>query len=137
MATALVPHLVVHGAAKAIAFYTAALGATEVRRMPAEDGVRLMHAHLHIDGLNFFLCDEFPEHTQEDHKVQSPEALGGSPVTLHLDVPNCDEAVARFAAAGGRVVLPPWDAFWGDRYARAVDPFGHTWSFAHRLGESG
>lgn len=137
MISALVPHLVVKGAAKAIDFYKVAFGATEARRMPAEDGVRLMHAHLQINGMNLYLCDEFPEYAQPNQpRNVSPTTLDGTSVAFHLDVTNCDEAVAKFEAAGGTVIMPPWDAFWGDRYARAVDPFGHIWSFAHRLPAS-
>ena len=133
MATALIPHLVVNDGVAAIEFYKAALGAAEERRVPAEDGKRLMHAQLNIDGLTLMLCDEFPEYCQEGHRHASAKTLGGSPVTLHLNVANCDEAVARAAAAGATVTMPPWDAFWGDRYAKIEDPFGHSWSVSHPL----
>lgn len=136
MATALIPHLIVNDGSAAIAYYIAALGATEVRRVVAEDGKRLMHAHLHIDGLDFFLCDEFPEFGREGFQHASAKTLGGSPVTLHLCVTNCDESYHRAVAAGGTGKSPPWDAFWGDRYAKVVDPFGHEWSFSHPLAGS-
>ncbi|APF37073.1 VOC family protein [Chelatococcus daeguensis] len=132
----LVPHLVVDGAAAAIDFYRRAFGAEEVMRMPAEDGRRLMHAELLVHGTKLYLCDHFPEFCTEasgEKKVAPPPVIGGTAVTLHLDVPDCDEAVAKAQAAGATVTMPPEDAFWGDRYARIRDPFGHAWSMAHRL----
>jgi PhnB protein len=127
----LIPHLVVKGAAKAIDFYKAALGAVELTRVPTEDG-RLMHAALLVDGNTLFLCDDFPEHCGGVSRAPA----GPSPVTLHLCVPNCDAAISRAAAAGGTVVFPAADMFWGDRYGQVRDPFGHTWSFSHALAKA-
>jgi len=126
----IIPHLVVKGAAAAIDFYKAALGATELGRVPTEDG-RLMHATLKIGESVMFLCDDFPEHCGGVARAPA----GPSPVTLHLCVPNCDAAIARAAAAGATVTMPPIDAFWGDRYGQVRDPFGHAWSFTHPLSE--
>jgi PhnB protein len=123
-------HLAVKGAAAAIEFYKAALGAVEVCRMPEEGGgPRLMHAELSIGGSKLYLCDDFPEYCGGVSRTPS----GPSPVTLHLDVPCADAAIAQAAAAGATVTMPAADMFWGDRYGQVVDPFGHTWSFAHRL----
>jgi len=132
---AVTPHLVVNDANAAIEFYKKALGATEVLRMPAQDGKRLMHAELHLNGSRFFLNDDFPEHrnTYGADAVFPPDRIKGTSVTMHLEVENCDAAVKRAAEAGATVTMPPWDAFWGARYARIVDPFGHSWSFAHAL----
>lgn len=130
---AITPHLVVNGGKAAVEFYKAALGATTGRVVPAEDGQRLMHADILIGDHRFYLCDEFPEHQGQGTKSGSPKTLGGTCVTMHLEVSNCDEAVAQAAAAGATVTMPPWDAFWGDRYAQVVDPFGHSWSFSHPL----
>lgn len=131
----LIPHLCVAGAVDAIEFYKKAFGATEVMRMPAEDGKRLMHAQLTINSATVFLMDDFPEHRGQHGgiKVFSAKEIGGTPVVLHLEVKNCDEAVKRAADAGATVTMPPWDAFWGARYAQVADPFGHAWSFAHAL----
>jgi PhnB protein len=130
-----IPHLVVDGASAAIDFYKAALGATETLRMPAQDGQRLMHAELAINGARVFMMDDFPEHraTCGDGAIGSARQLGGTPVMLHLEVENCDAAVARAEAAGAKVILQPFDAFWGARYGQVIDPFGHGWSFAHPL----
>jgi PhnB protein len=125
------PHLVVDGAMNASKFYQAAFGAEEVMRMPAEDGKRLMHCELRIAGGRMFLCDDFPEYC--GGKKRAPAQGSTTPVTLHLDVPDCDAAVALAQKAGANVSMPPADMFWGDRYAQVVDPFGHTWSFATKL----
>jgi PhnB protein len=134
MAGSLIPHLTVSDGAKAIEFYTTALGAVESYRVPEENGPRLLHAELRLGDDKFYLCGDFPEYCGGTSKT--PTALGGSSVTVHLNVGNCDAAVARFTAAGGAVTMPPNDAFWGDRYARVQDPFGHEWSFAHPLPKS-
>lgn len=133
-----VPHLVVEGAADAIDFYKEALGATEVVRMPAEDGKRLMHAELQVNGSRVFLMDDFPEYREQcsGGKIVGPKTVGASTFVLHLFVPNCDEAVKRATDAGATVLIPPMDAFWGDRYGQVLDPFGHAWSFAHPLAKA-
>lgn len=128
-----IPHLVVHDAAAALEFYKKALGATEVMRVPAEDGKRLLHAEIAVNGARVFVRDDFPEYCGQQGKDLTPRGLGGTPVTLHLEVKNCDEAVKRAEAAGAKVMMPPEDAFWGARYAQIIDPFGHSWSFAHPL----
>lgn len=133
-AQGMIPHLVVGNAVEALEFYKKALGATEVMRMPSEDGKRLLHAETRINGARVFVRDHFPEHCDSHgSKVSDPKVLGGTPVTLHLEVTDCDKAFERAAAAGATVVLAPWDAFWGARYAQVMDPFGHSWSFAHPM----
>lgn len=131
----LIPHLCVVGAADAIEFYKKAFGATEIMRVPADDGKRLLHAQLTINGATVFLVDDFPEHRGQhgDVKVFPAKEIGGTPVVLHLEVKNCDESVKRAADAGAKVTMAPWDAFWGARYGQVSDPFGHAWSFAHAL----
>src|SRR5262245_23794723 len=124
----LIPHLVVKGAAKAIEFYTAGLGATEIARMPGPDG-RLMHAAIKFGDAVLFLCDDFPEYCGGVSRAPN----GPSPVTLHLCVPCADTAIAQAAAAGATVTMPAADMFWGDRYGQILDPFGHSWSFSTPL----
>jgi PhnB protein len=126
--TGLIPHLVVKGAAKAIEFYKAGLGATEVARMPTEDG-RILHAAIKIGDAVLFLCDDFPDHCGGLSRAPS----GPSPVTLHLIVPCTDTAIATATTAGATVTMPADDMFWGDRYGQVVDPFGHAWSFSTPL----
>ena len=131
----IIPHLVVSNATAALEFYSKALGATDIVRLPTDDGKRLLHAEMSVNGEKIMLQDHFPEYAAQhgDDGVAPPNELSGTTVTIHLWVENCDAAVKRAADAGARVTMPPWDAFWGDRYGRVVDPFGHAWSFAHPL----
>lgn len=128
----LIPHLVCDPCSEAIEFYKKAFGAEEMMRLPAPDGKRIMHASLTIDGHLLMLADDFPEYCA-DQKSSSPRALGGTPVTIHRNVPDCDAAVRRAEQAGARVIMPPADMFWGDRYSVLIDPFGHSWSFSTHL----
>jgi uncharacterized glyoxalase superfamily protein PhnB len=127
----LIPHLVCDPCADAIEFYKKAFGAEEICRMPAPDGQRLIHAEIRIGGRSVFLADDFPEYCQG--MSQSPKALGGTPVTIHRYVEDCDAAIQRAAAAGATVKMPAEDMFWGDRYGLISDPFGHSWSFATHI----
>ena len=122
-AIGIVPHLTIpsRGGQAAIEFYTRAFGATEVRRMPAEDGERLMHAHLMINGASVMLNDEFPA-------MNGEQDITPKGVTLHLQVDDADEWWNRALLAGGVPLFPLADEFWGDRYGQLRDPFGHTWS---------
>lgn len=121
------PHLVVAGAAKAIEFYKKAFGAEEQMRLEGPDG-SLWHACVSIGGSPVMLVDEFP-----DMGSLGPKALKGTPVTIHLNVPDVDSFVARAVKAGAEIVMPVDDAFWGDRYGQIVDPFGHKWSVATHI----
>jgi uncharacterized glyoxalase superfamily protein PhnB len=121
---AVTPHLVCAGAAAAIDFYKKAFGATEAGRLPGPNG-KLMHAMVRINGSAVMLVDEMPE-----FGALGPLALKGSPVTIHLYVEDVDAFVARAVTAGAKVLMPVADMFWGDRYGRLEDPFGHCWSVA-------
>jgi PhnB protein len=125
------PHLFVSNAAAAIDFYKKAFNAEELTRHAAPDGKRLMHAALLINGSTLMLCDDFPEY--RGGKGSTPEALGGSPVVLHLQVADADPVYERAVAAGATVAMPLADQFWGDRYGQVTDPFGHTWSIGARV----
>jgi uncharacterized glyoxalase superfamily protein PhnB len=123
------PHLVCAGAAKAIEFYKEAFGAVEQARLPGPDG-RLMHAAIRIGDSTVMLADEMPE-----WGALGPKSLKGSPLTLHLYVDDADAFVARAVKAGAKVTMPVAEQFWGDRYGKIEDPFGHQWSVAHRVCE--
>jgi PhnB protein len=121
-----IPYIVVSNAAAAIDFYKAAYGAVELARHAAPNSDKLMHASLEINGGVLMLCDDFSG--SMGGKSQTPEALGGSPVTFHLQVDDADAVWARALAAGAQVKMPLADQFWGDRYGQLSDPFGHYWS---------
>jgi PhnB protein len=123
------PYLTVRGAADAIAFYQKAFGATENTRLPAQDGKRLMHADITINGGTVLLSDEFPEHA-EHGAVAAPSKDKPAPVAvaIHYVAPNAVDATFRRAVdAGCKQVVAPHDAFWGARFAMLTDPFGHRW----------
>ena len=127
----LTPHLAIRDSrcSEAIAFYQQAFGAEELLRMPAEDGKRLMHAHLKVNGASLMLHDEFPEYVPDE--VSRP----ANGVTLHLQVDDADRWYDRAIAAGATATMPLHDAFWGDRYGQLKDPFGHTWSIAAPIAQ--
>ncbi len=116
------PHLVCAGAADAIEFYKKAFGAVEAARLPGPDG-KLMHAMIRVGDSAIMLGDEAPQ-----WGALGPKSLKGSPVTIHLYVEDADQFVARAVKAGAKVTMPLADMFWGDRYAKLEDPFGHHWS---------
>jgi PhnB protein len=121
-----IPYIVVSNAAAAIDFYKAAFGAVELARHAAPNTDKLMHASLNIHGGVLMMSDDFSGST--GGKSETPEALGGSPVTFHLAVEDADAAWAQAVAAGAEVTMPLADQFWGDRYGQLRDPFGHKWS---------
>ncbi|MBC7833631.1 MAG: VOC family protein [Phycisphaerales bacterium] len=123
--TSITPHLIIKGAAKALDFYKKAFGAEEVMRLACDQTGALMHAEIRIGNAVVMLADEFPS-----MGAISPSTLGGSGVTIHLYVQDVDAAFKKAVAAGATGVMPPMDMFWGDRYSKVTDPFGHTWSIA-------
>ena len=118
------PHLAVRDAAKAIEFYARAFGAEERFRMPGPGGV-VMHAELNIGDSVVMLGEEAPE-----MGASSPQTIGGSPVSLLIYVKDVDASFARADKAGCTVQMPLADMFWGDRYGKLLDPFGHHWALA-------
>jgi PhnB protein len=126
-------HLCVAGASDAAAFYVRAFGATEMFRMETPDKTRLMYCRLSLNGGTLMLSDDFPEHN--GGVSSSPGGDRPSPVTLHMQVPDCDAAFSRAIESGATPLMPPADMFWGDRYGRLRDPFGHCWSLAHTLAK--
>jgi uncharacterized glyoxalase superfamily protein PhnB len=121
------PHLTVRNAEAAIAFYKAAFGAEEIYRMPDSNGDGICYAELKIGDSYIFLNDEYPD---PEMGGIAPNTLGGTPVTLHLNVPDVEAWFERAVRAGASITMPLEDMFWGDRYGKLVDPFGHQWSVA-------
>lgn len=125
--SAVTPHLVCAGAADAIEFYKKAFDAVEEGRLAGPNG-KVMHAVVRIGGAPVMLVDEMPE-----WQSFGPKSLKGSPVTIHLYVDDVDAVVARAVEAGAKITMPVADMFWGDRYGKLEDPFGHHWSVATHL----
>ncbi|HWJ17930.1 MAG TPA: VOC family protein [Geobacterales bacterium] len=124
----LVPHLIVEGGLDAIDFYERAFGAEKVTVVMAEDGERVMHAELEVNDGAFKLSDSFPEIS---NGMAAPGTAGAISVVIHLDFKKpkqIDEAIERAVKAGATLTMPAQDTFWGARYGRVRDPFGHVWA---------
>ena len=99
-----------------------------VLRMP--DG-RLMHCEYRIEASRFFLSEELPEHGG----TPSPATLGATTVAIHLYVDDCDAMVQAMEDNGSKILMAATDMFWGERFARVRDPFGHEWGIATQTHE--
>ena len=116
-----IPALAVHDGEQALEFYARAFGAREVsQRIPWEG--KIGHVEFEIEGARLMLADEFPEYNR------SPKTLGGTPVSIHVDVRDVDALFARAVEAGARVLQQIKDEPYG-RICKLEDPFGHTWFF--------
>jgi PhnB protein len=118
------PYLVVNDAAKAIDYYKRAFDAKELFRMGGPQG-KIGHAELQIGDSRFMLSDEMP-----NSECKAPQSLGGTTANIFLYVKDVDAAYKKAVDAGGKATMPPADMFWGDRYGKLSDPFGHSWSLA-------
>jgi len=118
------PYIVVNNAAQAIEFYKRAFDAQEVHRMQSPDG-KIGHAELRIGDSVVMLADEFP-----GMECRSPQSLHGTTVGIFLYVKDVDASYKKATAAGAQATQQPTDMFWGDRYGKLMDPFGHSWSLA-------
>jgi len=118
-----IPHLIVSDGLAALEFYKNTFGAEVGDNMMAPDGKRLMHGEIVLDGHKFFVSDEFSE--REGGTCKSPQTLGGTDVRITLQVDDADKLVEGAVAGGARVLMPVQDMFWGARYGKIVDPFGH------------
>ncbi|HMI44360.1 MAG TPA: VOC family protein [Gemmatimonadaceae bacterium] len=127
VAYSVAPMLSVRNGARAVKFYKAAFGATEVFRIESPDGAVV--CRLSVEGAEFWVSDESPENAN-----YSPESLGGGTVRMILTVPDPDAVFARAIAAGARSVVPVKEDY-GWRLGRVVDPFGHHWEIGHPLAE--
>jgi PhnB protein len=122
-------HICVKDGLAAIAFYKKAFGAECPFHQLAEDNKRVMHANIELFGSEVMLHDEFPEFGGD---VLSPLSRGGASMAINVNLPepaDVDAAVSRAQSAGAEVVLTAQDVFWGARYGRVRDPFGHVWAF--------
>lgn len=120
------PYLVIKGAAQAIEYYKKVFGATETVRMPGPDG-KIGHAELKIGNSHIMLADENPS-MGEGHT--SAAAIGASPVSLYVYLPNVDQVMELAAKEGAKILRPVQDQFYGDRNGFIRDPFGHLWGIA-------
>ncbi len=120
------PALTCKDAARAIEFYKSVFGATEIMRMPGPDG-KIMHAEVKIGDSIIFINDEFPGMAQAPSPGVTPS------VYLFLYNENVDSVFNRAVSMGSKVVMPLDNMFWGDRYGKVTDPFGHQWGLAQHV----
>jgi PhnB protein len=126
------PPIQVHlfkGGDDAIAFYEEAFGGSCTFKQMAEDGKRVMHANVAMFGGEVMLHDDFPEHAGD---VTAPASGDRANLAININLPapaEVDAVVKRAANAGASVTMPPDNMFWGSRYGRVRDPFGHVWAF--------
>ncbi|MGC2288378.1 MAG: VOC family protein [Thermoplasmata archaeon] len=124
----LTPSLTIHGADKAIEWYTKIFDAKVLSRTETPDGKSVWHAELRIGDSVVMLADEDP-----NMGGKSPKTLGGVASSIHVYTEDLDGLFARATAAGAKPLMPPTDMFWGDRFASIADPFGHVWSLATHM----
>ena len=122
------PYLVQKDAAAAMDWYRRALGAEEVVRMPGPGGKGVMHAEMRIGDSMFMLADENPH-----SEGKSPASAGTVTASLMLYVNDADAAIDRAVKAGAKVIMPAMNMFWGDRFGKIMDPFGHYWAIATHI----
>ena len=115
------PQLTLDQAARTIEWYKKALGAQEIDRNIGPDG-KIMHAELKIGDSHFMVSDVM--------MGKGPKGFGGSPAGFWIYVADSDASFKRAVDAGAKPIMPPTDMFWGDRYCKLADPFGHHWSIA-------
>lgn len=121
----LTPYLGVNDAAAAITWYKKAFNAKEESRMPGP-GNKVMHAELRIGDSLLYLSDIFPQSDMVDPSRTGPTA------NMHVTSRNIDKLWKNAVENGAKVTMPLADQFWGDRYGRIIDPFGHSWAFSWR-----
>jgi PhnB protein len=130
----IIPVIFVNDGPGALDFYKQAFGAHEVSRMMAPDGRKLLHAELEILGHRLFVCETNSVRARVG-LVVAPLAGGGTGVRIMLQVDNADQTVARASAAGATVMMPVQDMFWGARYGKLLDPYGHEWGINQQVEE--
>ncbi|QDT07766.1 hypothetical protein K227x_61940 [Rubripirellula lacrimiformis] len=125
-----VPYLSIADASKAVGFYSRVFGVDPYLLLNMPDG-RVMHCEFRIGNARFFISEELPEHGG----TPSPTRQGCTTVAIHLYVDDCDVMVQTMTDNGSTVLMAPEDVFWGERFARVRDPFGHEWGIATPLRE--
>ena len=128
-----IPHLCVSDGLAALEFYQSVFDAKAGDCMMSPDGKKLMHGEIIVDGHAIFLSDEFA--ASEGGSVKTPQTLGGTCVRITIMVDNADLIAERAVARGAQVLMPVQDMFWGARYGKIVDPFGHEWGINQQLKE--
>jgi len=127
------PHLVVSDGMAALEFYRDVFGGEFGHNMMSSDGEKLMHGELLLAGHQLFVSDWFAP--SDGGSLDSPDRLGGTCVRITLMVDDADAAFERAIARGSEVLMPVSDMFWGARYGKFRDPFGHEWGVNQQLAQ--
>lgn len=125
-----VPYLSVDHGPRAVAFYSQVFDTKPWVLLNMPDG-RVMHCEFRIGNTRLFLSDELLDHGG----TPSPETVGGTTVAVHIYVTDCDKLTEDMARNGAKILMQPTDMFWGVRFSRVRDPFGHEWGIATQLSE--
>ncbi len=120
-------YLRLKNAGKAISFYERAFGAKEKFRLTEPSG-RIGHAELDFGGTTLMLSEEYPE-----LGLVGPQSLGGTSLSIHLHVDDCDALIERAIAEGATLLRAPSDAFYGERSGTVRGPYGHEWMIGHSI----
>jgi PhnB protein len=128
-----IPHLIVSDGLSALDFYKEVFGAEEGHRMMSPDGTKLLHGEIVLDGHKMFVSDEFSG--EEGGTCKTPRTLGGTCVRITMQTDDADAVAERAIAKGARLLMPVQDMFWGGRYGKFLDPFGHEWGMNEQLQE--
>jgi uncharacterized glyoxalase superfamily protein PhnB len=122
------PYLRVRNAEAALAYYQKVFGVTLKMRLDEPGTGRIGHAELAMGPSVLMLSDEYPE-----HGIVGPQSIGGTSVAIHLHVDDADAVLAQAVAAGGTLLRPATDHFYGERSGTVRDPFGHEWLIGHDI----
>jgi PhnB protein len=128
-----IPHVIVNDGLAALKFYKEVFGAEEGHNMMTQDGKRLVHGEIELDGHKLFVSDEFT--AAEGGMCKTPQTLGGTSVRITLQTEGADAVVERAVARGAKILMPLQDMFWGARYGQIEDPFGHVWGINQQQKE--
>ena len=123
-----VPYLSVTDAKQAVTYYSNVFDSAPALLLNMPDG-RVMHCEFRFGDIRFFVSEKLPEHGGGP----SPALLGATTVAIHIYVDDCDRMVEQMTSNGAKVVMEPTDVFWGERFARVRDPFGHEWGVTTRM----
>ena len=120
-------YITVKDAAAAVKFYCDVFGGEELFRLVEPSG-RVGHAEVKLGPATLMISDEYPE-----YGLRGPQALGGTPVSLHIHVDDADALIEKAVAAGAKLEREPADKFYGERSGSVVDPWGHRWLIGHSI----
>ncbi len=128
-----IPHLIVSDGLAALEFYKEVFGGEDGHNMMSQDGTKLMHGEVVVDGHKLFVSDWFAP--SDGGTLDSLDRLGGTCVRITIEVDDADAVITRAVERGSKVLMPATDMFWGARYGKIRDPYGHEWGINQQQQE--